>query len=233
MEEKYNELTTYQLIKKYRTIKEKGSSKAKELENLIRNDLKLSDDADFLSVDVENQLSEYVRKSRLKNEKFINITAWIFIVLTGLSFLGSGCGLISSDFDAKLSKFVESQLFKIINPFMQFFLEHHLLISIVSTLFFALAFFVSVGILYRSNSARKLAIIFLIIKIIQNFIEPILVKYVYPTVYDLKYDLPKSVAESMYKSSVIMSVFLSVIFIILYSWLIYKFSSPEIKEEFD
>jgi hypothetical protein len=233
MEERYNELTTYQLIKKYRTIKEKESPEAKELENLIRNDLKLSANADFNSIEVHNQLSEIVRKSRLKNERFINIIAWIFIALTGLSFLGSGCSLIRSDFDAKLSKFVDSQLFKNINPYMQFMLQHHLLITIIGSLFFVLAFFASVGILYRSNLARKVAIIFLIIKIIQNFLEPILVKYVYPTVYDFKYDLPKSVADSMYKSSVIMSVFLSAVFIILYSWLIYKFNSPEIKEEFD
>ncbi|MGA8265560.1 MAG: hypothetical protein WB779_14045, partial [Ignavibacteriaceae bacterium] len=71
MEERYNELTTYQLIKKYRTIKEKESPEAKELENLIRNDLKLSANADFNSIEVHNQLSEIVRKSRLKNERFI------------------------------------------------------------------------------------------------------------------------------------------------------------------
>lgn len=233
MEEDYGELSTYLLIKRYRAIKDKDSAEAKELENLIRDDLNLSAEMDFGSEYGRKQISDFVRTSKSKIEKFINITAWIFIILTGLKFTGSGCGLIGSDFNAKLSEFVSSRVFSHINPYMQFLLQHYLLITVVNTLFFLFAFFVCIGVLYRSNLARKLAIVILIIKIIENFIQPVLVKYVYPSAYDFRYKLPKSVVDGMYQSSLVMSVLLSVVFISLYGWLIYKYTSPEIKEEFE
>ena len=35
-----------------------------------------------------------------------------------------------------------------------------------------------------------------------------------------------------YDTSLVMSLLFSIIFILIYGWLVYKFTSPEIKEEF-
>jgi hypothetical protein len=233
MEEDFSEFSTYLLIKRYKSEQDKNSPKAIELERLIRKDLNLSTDIDFSSTEIQDKLNKIFRESNRKNEKFITITAWIFIALTGLGLLGSGCSLMSVSSTSKLLPKVESMLSENINPIAKFMIENQILLSVFSFILLFIMLIVSVGVLYRSNIARKIAVILLVFKIAQNFVEPLLIKYVYPSFHDLKIDVPKSIADGMYQASIIMSIFFSIIFIVVYGWLIYKFTSPEITEEFN
>ena len=232
MEEDFSELSTFLLIKRYKSEQDKNSSNAIELERLIRKDLNLSTDIDFSSSEIQDKLSKIVRESKRKNERFINITSWIFIALTGLSLLGSGCSLMTISSTSKMLPKVESMFSESINPIAKFMLENQILLTVFSFILLLAALIVSVGVLYRTEIARKIAIILLGFKIVQNFAEPLLVKFVYPSFHDLKFDVPKSIGEGMYQTSIIMSVFFSIIFIAIYGWLIYKLTSTEIKEEF-
>ena len=101
MSEKYSELSAYLLIKRYQAQQDKNSPQAVELDKLIRNDLDISPDIDLMSDDIQDRFNNIVRSEKRKSEKFINVTAWIFIVITGLSFWGSGCGLMSLGMTSK------------------------------------------------------------------------------------------------------------------------------------
>jgi len=213
MDYDFSELSTYLIVKRYLSQPDKNLPEAIELEKAIRANLNYNDEVDFSSFEVRDRLSKIVRKEKEKIEKFINITSWIVIILLGISFINRISTLIS-------------------DPIAKFIIENQTTITIVSILLIILMLIVSVGVLRRSNLARKLAIVFLAYKIIQNFLEPIMVKFVYPSLHDLKIDVPKSIADSMYQTSVVFSVLISVVFILLYGWLIYKFSNQEIIEEF-
>ncbi len=233
MEESYSELSIYLLIKRYQSEQDKKSPKAIELEKLIKEDLNYSDNIDLLSTEIQDKLDKIVHEQKRKNNNFINITSWIIIALTGLSLLGSGCSLVSISSTSNFLPKVDFMFSENINPITKFMLENQTLLIIFSFILLFVILIVAVGVLYRSNFARKVAVILLVFKIAQNFVAPILIKYVYPSFHELKFDVPKSIADGMYQTSIIMSVFLSIIFIIIYGWLIYKFTTPDIKEEFN
>ena len=69
MEEKYSELSTYLLIKRYQAEQDKNSTKAIELDKLIREDLKIPESMDLLSNDIQEKFNKIVRteKKRMKN----------------------------------------------------------------------------------------------------------------------------------------------------------------------
>lgn len=233
MEENYSEFSTYILVKRYQEETDKKSPKAVELEKLIRDDLGFSDDVNLIAPEIQDKLNKLVRESKRRSEKFINITSWIFIALILLSLLNSSCSLMTISSTSKFLPNIESMLNENINPIAKFILENQALITILSFIVLSIMLVVLVGILYRSNLARKIGIILLVYKIAQNFAEPLLVKYVYPSLHDLKFDVPKPIADLAYQTSLVVSAFVSVIFIVIYGWLIYKFTSPEIKEEFN
>jgi hypothetical protein len=230
--ENINELSTYLLIKKYQAEKDRQSSTALEIAKIIREDLKISEEVDLNSIEIQNRFSNIVLNEKKKNEKFINITAWIFIIITGLSFVGNGCGLLTKNLSLMISTTSDKLMNNSINPIIRFYIENHVLFVVISVIFSFAVFITSIGILYRSEIARKVAIIFLGIKILENFIQPLLVRYVYPTFSDMGINIPQQMADSMYKFSFFASAFLSIVFIIIYGWLIYKYTTPEIKEEF-
>ncbi len=93
-------------------------------------------------------------------------------------------------------------------------------------------FSTAIAVLYRYDFARKAGIIFLIYEIIKAVISPFLMMHIYPKIHNLSYKIPKSMIDSMYGTSIVFSLFFSVIIIAVYGWLIYKFTSPEIKEDF-
>ena len=233
MEENYSEFSTYILVKRYQEETDKKSPKAVELEKLIRDDLGFSDDVNLIAPEIQDKLNKLVRESKRRSEKFINLTSWIFIALILLSLLNSSCSLMTISSTSKFLPNIESMLNENINPIAKFILENQALITILSFILLSIMLVVLVGILYRSNLARKIGIILLVYKIAQNFAEPLLVKYVYPSLHDLKFDVPKPIADLAYQTSLVVSAFVSVIFIVIYGWLIYKFTSPEIKEEFN
>jgi len=232
MEEKYSELSTYLLIKRYQAEQDKNSTKAIELDKLIREDLKIPESMDLLSNDIQEKFNKIVGTEKRKNEKFINITAWIFIIILGASLLGSGCGLMSMNSTSRLLPKIDSLYSENISPIFRFFIEHQMLITVISFVISLVMFFIAIGILYRSDFARKIGIAFLIYEIVKAFASPLLVKYVYPSIRDFNYQIPQSMRDSMYNTSIVMSLFLSIIFILIYGWLIYKFTSSEITEEF-
>jgi len=233
MEENYSEYSTYLLVKRYQAEPDKKSTKAVELEKLIRDDLGFSDDVDLLAPEIQDKLNKLVRESKRRSEQFINITSWILIALILLSLFNSGCSLMTISSASKFLPNIESMLNENINPVARFILENQIPITILSFILLGFMLFVLVGVLYRSDTARKMGIILLVSKIAQNFAEPLLVKYVYPSLHDLKFDVPKPIADLTYQTSLVMSAFVSVIFIVIYGWLIYKFTTPEIKEEFN
>ena len=232
MDYDFSELSTYLIVKRYLSQPDKYLPEAIELEKAIRANLNYNDEVDFSSFEVRDRLSKIVRKEKEKIEKFINITSWIVIILLGISFINRISTLISDPIASRFNNKINSLYSENINPIAKFIIENQTTITIVSILLIILMLIVSVGVLRRSNLARKLAIVFLAYKIIQNFLEPIMVKFVYPSLHDLKIDVPKSIADSMYQTSVVFSVLISVVFILLYGWLIYKFTSQEITEEF-
>ena len=84
MEEHITKLSTYLLAKRYQTEQDKSSAKAAELDKLLHEKLSIPANIDLLSTEIQDKLNEIIRAGKRKAEKFINVTAWIFIVLTGL-----------------------------------------------------------------------------------------------------------------------------------------------------
>ena len=232
MSEKYSELSAYLLIKRYQAQQDKNSPQAVELDKLIRNDLDISPDIDLMSDDIQDRFNNIVRSEKRKSEKFINVTAWIFIVITGLSFLGSGCGLMSLGITSRYMSRLAPYLTENAHPIFKFIIDNHILLQVISFFLSFGMFIVSIGILYRSDLARKFGITFLIYEIARACISPLMVKFVYPSIRSYGSEIPPTLFNSMYEASIAMSLLFSVIFIAIYGLLIYKFTSPEIKEEF-
>ena len=231
MKEKHHKLSTYLLIKQYQAEKDKTSKKAIELDKLIREELKIPDNVDSLSNEIQDKFNMIVQTEKAKNEKFINVTAWIFIILTGLKLLGSGCGLMNIGSASKLLPKIDSLFSENISPFFSFIFQHIILITTISFILSLVMFSTAIGVLYRSNFARKIGIIFLVYEIIRAFISPFLIVYIYPSLHNFN-EISKSILDNMYGASIAVSVFVSIIIIVIYGWLVYKFTSPDIKEEF-
>lgn len=231
MKKNMEKLTTYLLIKHYQEEKDKASPKAIDLDKLIRNKLKIPDDVDLLSNEIQEKFNNILSKGRGKNEKFINITSWIFIILTGLMIIGSGCGLMSLDYASKFLPKINSLNPENINPFFRFIFQHLYLIVTVKFVLSLAMFAAAIGVLKRSNFARKAGVLFLIYEIIKAVVSPFLIIYIYPSIRNFN-EVPKLIVDSMYGTSIALSVFFGIILIVIYAWLVYKYTSPEIKEEF-
>lgn len=231
MQEYIKKLSTYILAKRYQAEQDKSSAKAAELDKLLHERLSIPADIDLLSTEIQDKLNEIIRAGKQKAKKFINVTAWIFIVLTGLKFLGSIYGLMSMNTVSEhLHEINSLHLEKI--PFLKFIFGNLALITMFAFVISLAMFSTSIGVLYRYNIARKAGIIFLTYEIIKAVISPFLIMYIYPNIRNLNYQIPKTIIDSTYGSSIAVSIFFSIIVIVVYWWLISRFTSPEIKEEF-
>jgi len=231
MREYIKKLSTYILAKRYQAEQDKSSAKAAELDKLLHERLSIPADIDLLSTEIQDKLNEIIRAGKQKAKKFINVTAWIFIVLTGLKFLGSIYGLMSMNTVSEhLHEINSLHLEKI--PFLKFIFGNLALITMFAFVISLAMFSTSIGVLYRYNIARKAGIIFLTYEIIKAVISPFLIMYIYPNIRNLNYQIPKTIIDSTYNSSIAVSIFFSIIVIVVYWWLISRFTSPEIKEEF-
>ena len=176
-----------------------------------------------------------VRKYKTEHDKinkFINISAWIFIVLTGIylsSFISEG---IHSLYGPKIGPNIQDFYSGELNPIYKFWIENPTLFYFISLILVSAMFAASIGVLMRSNFARKFAVILLGFKIFMNFVEPLLIKFVFPSAHNLAYPIPGLDADSIHQSSIFFSLIINVIFICIYGWLIYKYTSQEIVEEF-
>ncbi len=232
MEENFRKLSTYLLAKRYQAEQDKSSAKAIELDKLIHEQLKISGNVDLSSNEIQDKLNEIIRAGKRKAEKFINVTAWIFIILTGVKFLGSIYGLMSLNTVSRHLPEINSMHLENISPFLKFIFGNLTLITMFAFVISLAMFSTAIAVLYRYDFARKAGIIFLIYEIIKAVISPFLMMHIYPKIHNLSYKIPKSMIDSMYGTSIVFSLFFSVIIIAVYGWLIYKFTSPEIKEDF-
>ena len=231
MEEHITKLSSYILAKRYQAEQDKSSAKAVELDKQLHEKLSIPANIDLLSTEIQDKLNEIIRAGKQKAEKFINVTAWIFIVLTGLKFLGSVYGLMSiNTVSEHLTEINSLHLEKI--PFLKFIFGNLALITMFAFVVSLAMFITAIGVLYRYDFARKAGIIFLIYEMIKAVISPFLLMYIFPNIRNLNYKIPKSIIDSTYGSSIAVSLFFSVIIIIVYWWLISRFTSPDIKEEF-
>ncbi|MEJ2617825.1 MAG: hypothetical protein P8Z35_22915 [Ignavibacteriaceae bacterium] len=231
MEEHITKLSTYILAKRYQAEQDKSSAKAVELDRLLRDKLSIPANIDLLSTEIQDKLNEIIRAGKQKAEKFVNVTAWIFIVLTGLKFLGSIYGLMSMNTVSEHLHEINSLHLENI-PFLNFIFGNLVLITMFAFVISLAMFSTSIGVLYRYNLARKAGIIFLIYEIVKAVVSPFLLMYIYPNIRNLNYKIPKSIVDTTYGSSIAISLFFSIVIIVIYWWLISRFTSPEIKEEF-
>lgn len=227
MKESLQDLPTYSLIKRYLSEPDKISPHSLEISNIIKEDLNLPVTFNLASEEGVRKLNEVLYTTKNKNEKFLNITAWIFIIWGGIGFLSS---ILSLTFNPAAA--TANILLPEANRFLDFMIRYQVLISVISILISLAMLVAFAGVLYRSEIARRIAVLVILLKIVQNFAEPLLVKYVYPGLKELNPEIPSAISSSMRQASLVMSLFVSIVCIVIYGWLIYKLTSPEIKEEF-
>ena len=228
----YSEYSTYLLLKTYLRDSDKESNKAKEIEELLVEDLNLSNEADFSTLEIKNLITKFYYDKKRKHEKFVNISAWIFIVLSGLGLLGAIHTAIFLELTSNKNPIFDRLYSGELNPIFEFYIQHPLLFYFLSLFLLFSVFFSFIGVLNRSNFARKIVVVLLGFKIIQNLAEPLLVKFIYPRAHNFAVDIPKTYANLMYQSSIAMSLLISIIFVIIYGWLIYKYTDRDIISEF-
>ena len=230
--EDYTGYSTYLLVKKYLTQDDKNSAEAREIEKLLVEDLNLSKRTDFSTSAIQEKLTKIYNGENQKIAKFIKISAWVFIVLTGFQVLKAiSSGLfqgIGSDGIFQIKNFFSGNL----NPMLEFYIQHPTLFYFLSLVIILAMLLTSIGVLYKYDLARKIGVVFLGYKILQNIVEPLLVKFIYPNPNDLAISIPKSIADSIYQSTILISLFGSIIFIIIYGWLLYKYTNQDIVSEF-
>ena len=231
--EDLSDYSSYLLIKKYLAQNDKGSAQAKEIEKLLIEDLNLSKGTDFSSSTMQEKLNEIYKDEKQKIEKFIKISAWIFIVITGSQVLGAIYNGIIQVIGFKNIFPIKNFFIGELNPLFEYYIQHPILFYFLSLFIIMVMFISSIGVLNKSNLARKFGVALLVYKILGNLLEPLLVKYVYPSAQNLAISVPKYFADSMYQTSIMMSLIGSIVFIIIYGWLLYKYTSQDIVSEFN
>jgi len=185
----------------------------------------------LLLIDLKRKIMEHQKQ----RSSFINVFAWISIVFSGFGIL---IGIMQNVMMQSMMK--DANFEQALNqnenlpPLMKFMFENFELLVMVSLLITIVLFIASIGLLKRKNWARLFFIVFLMVGIIWTVVMGVM-QFSFMdsmmTASTSSQNLPSDFQNMQNTMQIVMGIMIVAI-VALYTYLIKRLSSDEIKKEF-
>ena len=228
----YSKYQTNELLDIYLRMDKFNNPKMKvAIEIEIRKRLCISDSVSLEDPELQNNFMQLTTVVIKQKSRFVNILAWISIIMAGVSILISLVNLVlfSRSFNPVLK---DSNVWSVLTPAAKFFLSHPELFIITGLVYYTSGLVSGIGLLKRKEWARKLFIGLLVLMIVYSLLSPIISQLFIPNIQFTGYGGESFSLESMKSYMLVVGMVFGVSFSILFGFLIYKLSNPVIKEEF-
>ena len=161
--------------------------------------------------------------------KFVNIVAWVIIVIASINALSGLMGFIIS---VNIPEESYSSFETIIPSAGMLYIKNLYLIYLSGFVFALLLLYSAIGLLKRKESTRKLLIYLLSLSISYSIFMAIFLNSVMPEFSSSSYNMDESLFGFMKTFSSVFSISFTIILSLLVIWVINKLNKKEIKLEF-